>query len=136
MDGPEVHRSVRISKQLHRNVDGIELVRLKREQRNQNLCFSSRRFVLCGLTVRRLPADQLLYERRNGKFVLQVTCPWRIRVHAMLVRVFSIPATEFFSTVNASVAVVAASLVMLQLGSANPVVTPFSRAPRFEVSCK
>ena len=74
MDGLEdVHRSVRISKQLHRKVGGIELVRLKREQRNQNLCFSSRPFVLCGLPVRRLPDDQLLYERRNGKFVLQVT---------------------------------------------------------------
>ena len=67
------HRSVGISKQLHRKVEGIELIRLKREQRNQNLCFSSRPFVLCGLPVRRLPADQLLYERRNGKFVLQVT---------------------------------------------------------------
>src|SRR5262249_34745646 len=69
----DLHRSVRISRQLHRKVEGIELVRLKREQRNQNLCFSSRPFVLCGLPVRRLPADQLLYERRNGKFVLQVT---------------------------------------------------------------
>ena len=67
------HRSVRISKQLHRKVEGIELIRLKREQGNQNLCFSSWPFVLCGLPVRRLPADQLLYERRNGKFVLQVT---------------------------------------------------------------
>jgi hypothetical protein len=28
---------------------------------------------LCGLPVRRLPKDQLLYERRNGRFVLQVT---------------------------------------------------------------
>jgi hypothetical protein len=29
--------------------------------------------VLCGLPVRPLPAGQLLYERRNGQFVLQVT---------------------------------------------------------------
>ncbi len=28
---------------------------------------------VCGLPVRRLPADQLLYERRNGRFVLQIT---------------------------------------------------------------
>jgi hypothetical protein len=69
----DLHRSVRASKQLHRKIEDIELIRLKREQRNQNLCFSSRPFVLCGLPVRRLPADQLLYERRNGKFVLQVT---------------------------------------------------------------
>ena len=29
--------------------------------------------MLCGLPVRRLPNDQLLYERRNGRFVLQIT---------------------------------------------------------------
>jgi hypothetical protein len=69
----DLHRGVGISKQLHHMVEGIELIRLKREQRNQSICFSSRPFVLCGLPVRRLPADQLLYERRNGKFVLQVT---------------------------------------------------------------
>jgi hypothetical protein len=56
-----------------RRLDGIELVRLKREQGDQNLCFSSRPFVLCGLPIRRLPVDQLLYERRNGHFVLQIT---------------------------------------------------------------
>jgi hypothetical protein len=44
----------------------------KTNQKNQSLCFSSRPFVLCGLPLRRLPADQLLYERRNGKFVLQI----------------------------------------------------------------
>ena len=49
---------------------GLEI---KREQANQTLCFSSRPFVLCGLPVRRLPEGQLLYERRNGHFVLQVT---------------------------------------------------------------
>ena len=40
---------------------------------SQNLCFSSRPFVLCGLPVRPLPEGQLLYERRNGNFVLQIT---------------------------------------------------------------
>ena len=49
------------------------MVRIKREQRNQNLCFSSRPFVLCGLPVRKLPAGELMYERRNGQFVLQLT---------------------------------------------------------------
>ena len=43
------------------------------ERGAQTLAFSSRLFVLCGLPVRRLPADQLLYERRNGRFVLQIT---------------------------------------------------------------
>jgi Plasmid encoded RepA protein len=46
---------------------------LKREERKQNLGFSSRPFILCGLPVRRPPAGQLLFERRNGHFVLQVT---------------------------------------------------------------
>ncbi len=62
-----------VSKRRIRQVDGIELVRIKREQRNQTLCFSSRPFVLCGLPVRKLRAGQLVYERRNGQFVLQVT---------------------------------------------------------------
>jgi hypothetical protein len=49
------------------------LVRIKREERKQTLCFSSRPFVLCGLPVRKPPAGQLMYERRNGHFVLQMT---------------------------------------------------------------
>lgn len=62
-----------VSKQKLRQVEGIQLVRQGREQGSQTLCFSSRPFVLCGLPVRRLPKEQLLYERRNGHFVLQVT---------------------------------------------------------------
>jgi hypothetical protein len=62
-----------VSKQRLRQIDGVELVRIKREQGNQTLCFSSRPFVLCGLPVRKLPEGELLYERRNGQFVLQVT---------------------------------------------------------------
>jgi hypothetical protein len=61
-----------VSKQKLEKVRGIEVVRMNREQGNQTLCFSSRPFVLCGLPVRRLPANQLLYERRNGHFVLQL----------------------------------------------------------------
>jgi hypothetical protein len=49
------------------------LVHLKREQGKQNLGFSSRPFILCGLPIRRPPAGQILFERRNGHFVLQVT---------------------------------------------------------------
>jgi hypothetical protein len=64
---------VLISKQKLEQVRGSELVRIRREQGNQSLCFSSRPFVLCGLPIRRLPKDQLLYERRNGRFVLQLT---------------------------------------------------------------
>jgi len=62
----------RITKQLAKQLDGIELVRLRRETRDQKLCFSSRPFVLCGLPFRPLPKTQLLYERRNGHFVLQI----------------------------------------------------------------
>jgi hypothetical protein len=62
-----------ISKQRIRQVEGIELVRNKREQGNQALCFSSRPFVLCGLPVRKPPEGELVFERRNGQFVLQVT---------------------------------------------------------------
>lgn len=69
----QLHADLIISKQKLDKINGIELVRLKREQANQSLCFSSRPFVLCGLPVRRLPNDQLLYERRNGNFILQIT---------------------------------------------------------------
>lgn len=62
-----------ISKQKLRRVDGIHLVRERREQGTQLLGFSSRPFVLCGLPIRRPPAGQILYERRNGHFTLQVT---------------------------------------------------------------
>jgi hypothetical protein len=67
------HGDLIVSKQKLEKVRGIEVVRMNREQGSQALCFSSRPFVLCGLPVRRLPANQLLYERRNGHFVLQLT---------------------------------------------------------------
>jgi plasmid replication initiation protein len=67
------HAGLLISKQKLERARGIEIVRIKRGQRTQDLCFSSRPFVLCGLPVRRLPKEQLLYERRNGKFLLQIT---------------------------------------------------------------
>jgi len=66
---PSEHR---ISKKTLDRLGGIDLVRFKREHREQNLCFSSRPFVLCGLPIRPLPAGQLIYERKNGSFVLQI----------------------------------------------------------------
>lgn len=69
----EQHSDLLISQQKLDRARGIELVRIKREQRTQDLCFSSRPFVLCGLPVRRLPDDRLLDERRNGRFLLQIT---------------------------------------------------------------
>jgi hypothetical protein len=61
-----------ISKQKLRQAEGSCIVRLKREEGKQNVGFSSRPFVLCGLPVRQPAATQVLYERRNGDFVLQV----------------------------------------------------------------
>jgi hypothetical protein len=62
-----------VSKQKLRQAEGISLVRSKREEGNQVLAFSSRPFVMCGLPVRKPKADQLLFERRNGNFLLQIT---------------------------------------------------------------
>ena len=62
-----------VSKQKLRQAEGSCIVRLKREEGKQNLGFSSRPFVLCGLPVRKPPKGELLYERRNGNFVLQIT---------------------------------------------------------------
>jgi hypothetical protein len=62
-----------VSKQKLRRADAIACVRLKRQEANQNLGFASRPFVLCGLPVKRPRAGQLLHERRNGHFLLQVT---------------------------------------------------------------
>jgi hypothetical protein len=62
-----------VSKQKLRQAEGSCLVRIKREENNQTLAFSSRPFVLCGLPVRRPPKGELLFERRNGSFVLQIT---------------------------------------------------------------
>jgi hypothetical protein len=61
-----------VSKQKLRQAEGSCIVRLKREEGKQNLGFSSRPFVLCGLPVRKPAKDEMLYERRNGNFVLQI----------------------------------------------------------------
>ncbi len=62
-----------VSKRKLRVAEACCQVRLKREEGSQNLGFSSRPFVLCGLPVKRPPVSELLYERRNGNFVLQIT---------------------------------------------------------------
>lgn len=62
-----------ISKQKLRQAEAIQLVRVNRENRNQNLGFASRPFVLCGLPIKRPQKGVLLHERRNGQFILQVT---------------------------------------------------------------
>jgi hypothetical protein len=62
-----------VSKQKLQQAEGTRMVRLKREEGKQNVGFSSRPFVLCGLPVRKPAAGEMLYERRNGNFVLQIT---------------------------------------------------------------
>jgi hypothetical protein len=49
-----------------KQADGISLVRSNREGGKQSLAFVSRPFILCGVPVRGLPSDQLLFERRNA----------------------------------------------------------------------
>jgi hypothetical protein len=67
------HPELVVSKRKLRQAETIRLVREKRESETQNLGFSSRPFVLCGLPVKRPKTGRLLHEGRNGQFVLQVT---------------------------------------------------------------
>ncbi|MBN9657098.1 MAG: replication initiator protein A [Acidobacteria bacterium] len=69
----ETHAEFVVSKQKLRKAEGICLVREKRETAAQTLGFTARPFVLCGLPIRRPPEGQLLFERRNGHFTLQIT---------------------------------------------------------------
>lgn len=67
------HPELLISKQKLRQAETIQLVRFNRDIGNQNLGFSSRPFVLCGLPIKRPAKGVLMHERRNGQFLLQVT---------------------------------------------------------------
>ena len=67
------HSDLLISKYRLRQAEGIEMVWRRRAEGRQNLGFNSRPFVFCGLPLRRPSRDQLLFERRNGSFVLQET---------------------------------------------------------------
>src|SRR5690606_31163440 len=55
-----------------RQLERIDLIRADPERRGARLGFTSRPFVLCGLPLRRPPRSQVMYERRNGKFTLQL----------------------------------------------------------------
>ena len=56
-----------------RKAETIEYVRMRRQSARQNVGFSSRPFVLCGLPIKCPPAGTLVHERRNSQFVLRVT---------------------------------------------------------------
>ncbi|MBC7924483.1 MAG: replication initiator protein A [Bryobacteraceae bacterium] len=64
---------LKISKQKLRQAEAVSMVRSRREAGEQNLGFASRPFVLCGLPVKRPSRGALVHERRNGRFMLQVT---------------------------------------------------------------
>ncbi len=69
----ETHGEFIVSRYRLKQAEGIALVRSKRESGRQSLAFASRPFILCGLPIRRPPMDQMLFERRNGDFLLQIT---------------------------------------------------------------
>jgi hypothetical protein len=62
-----------VTKQVSKNAEAIELVRTAREKEQQELVFSSRPFVLCGLPVKRPKKNELIHIRRNGDFFLRIT---------------------------------------------------------------
>jgi len=64
---------VTISKRRLRQLEAIELIRRQRENRTQEIAYNARPFVLCGLPLRQPPKDQLVYTRRNGNFLLEIT---------------------------------------------------------------
>lgn len=66
-------RELVISKRKLRRIESIEMARAADTPRPQQLVYSSRPFVLCGLPVKRPAKGMLLHERRNGQFTLQIT---------------------------------------------------------------
>ena len=69
----ESHGDLLVSRYRLKQAEGIALVRANRDEGRQPLAFASRTFILCGLPIRRPPSDQLLFERCNGNFLLQIT---------------------------------------------------------------
>ena len=63
----------RLSKRRMRQAEAIKMVRCRRANFQQAPGFASRPFVLCGLPIKRPPWGELLHERRNGHFLVQVT---------------------------------------------------------------
>jgi hypothetical protein len=56
-----------------KQLEAIRLVREQRDSRTQEVSHNARPFVLCGLPLRRPPANQLVYAKRNGSFLLEIT---------------------------------------------------------------
>jgi len=62
-----------VSKQKLGQAEGSCSVRLKREERKQNVGFSFKTVRPVWAAGRKPPRNEMLYERRNGNFVLQIT---------------------------------------------------------------
>jgi plasmid replication initiation protein len=56
-----------------RQLETVTLIREERETGKQQLAYSARPFVLCGIPLRRPPRTQLIHSRRNGRFFLDIT---------------------------------------------------------------
>jgi hypothetical protein len=69
---PDDDRRLGITQLQCKRLGQIETIHRLDAEQKQELIFSSRPFVLCGLRLRRPPADTLLHTRRNGKYILQV----------------------------------------------------------------
>ena len=68
----EILPRLTLTKRRLKQLELIQPVRGQREARKQELAFSARPFVLCGLPLRPLPNHQLRYRRRNGNFFLHI----------------------------------------------------------------
>jgi hypothetical protein len=68
----EILAKIGISKRRFKQVESICLIRDQRANRQQDLAFNARPFVLCGLPLRRPPSTQLVHRRRNGNFFLHI----------------------------------------------------------------
>lgn len=61
-----------VSKRMRRKLDAIELVRERRDNARQEIAYSSRPFILCGIPIHQPKGrDNLLYVRKNGRFSLK-----------------------------------------------------------------
>jgi hypothetical protein len=64
------HPTVTLSTRRFKQLEAINLVREQRDEGKQQLAYNARPFILCGISLRRPPQDQLCHSRRSGKFFL------------------------------------------------------------------
>ncbi len=64
--------TIGLSRRRVKQLNSLLLIWEQRQQHKQEVAFNARPFVLCGLPLRPLPKDQMLYKRRNGSFFLHI----------------------------------------------------------------